>query len=424
MLYFSQLDIAHFQGQITDKISRLIDPGTGEIPEDPVFVSYLELNSLRLMSQHSIKELQRQNDYCRQLLQEAEKDRTGIRLALEQADDLSTLEMEYKALLLRIENICFQEVLNRCTYLENSANVLIGFPPEFQTPMKRILGFFYKNAFSLLDDFLKIVIYRSKSKQPVLTLPQFCEKMFLTQTRIVEENRRKLINKGRVLTSDQVRCPYYRETIIVSSSLFSRKKADDFLALVVALSQLAKVKDSSITTFLTSQSANYLNQANRKLRQYLHNPKYFRFTEEQTQYLEVIGAKEAAKQLQLYEKYMGLWDDKKTLEMNVLSLLIDYKKQDWQYPSIGLFLTGHWNRHHQGIVLDAILAIQAGKPLNLILEQLKISAKVHPKYDAEGSLMRRLAFIHYKAKDDLLKPSFPSPCSQDSFFPSMVNSAY
>lgn len=415
VLVLSLINLSQYKTRLKEASSYFQDAALMEIPSDAVFVTYanqVKPHGIRLLSKSSLETSLRQNAEARTIVREGNHDNSGIMVAMRLAEDLPPREKLIKEALeklirrgLNIQQIISMERIAFFTILLQPDNFpLLNQMFEIDSPVADIANL--------------IFCLMLQGGYPPFSLANFAMIMFQKQTAIVEENRQKLLQKdGSPLSENQIICPYTRETINVDFSQKNQKYAPDFIAVFIALSKLAKADEPSIDNFLDSQPRNYLANANQKLLDYLRKPAKFGFSKEQHQFLQEIGTAEAAKQLRFHEKlepaYKDLWVEDDTVEGNVLRLLIDYSKKNWCLPSLGLFFTGHWNRHHHSIVNEAIESLQQGdRTLKQILDNLEKKAKTHPNFNAEGSLMCRLDYI--RAKTDNLKeiPKFVNPGSR------------
>jgi hypothetical protein len=245
------------------------------------------------------------------------------------------------------------------------------------------------------------------------TLNVFFIKQVGLQTELILENRKKI--KHLPTITSQILCPITGIAIDVEASIVSAKTATVFLALFIALSHCAQVDDESITTFLKNNPS-YLPQAKEQLRYYLSDSKPFYFTAEQHQFLQKIGIAEAKKkwhglrQENLETCYRHLWNEGSDYLKNTLTLLKDYNKQHWLIPAkIGLFFTGHLRRHHHEAVGTAIQTLEKeSESVTVTLDSLEMEAKKHPKFNPQGSLMSRLAYIKIKGKPEEITELSPS----------------
>ncbi|KTD24881.1 hypothetical protein Lmac_2418 [Legionella maceachernii] len=410
------INLDQYREQLKEASTYLQDAALMEIPDDAIFVSYVKQHKphgIRLLSKSSLETSLRQNDEARAIVESANSDNSGIKVALSLAEGLSPREQLYKEFLLSMIERGFN--VAQIIEMERSVCANLLFQPgnflaimqsqQANSPLAVLIGF--------------IFLLMLNGGYAFFSLGQFAMLMFRKQTAIVEENRQKLLQiDGSPLGYNQIICPYTRETLNVDFSPQAQEKVNDFIDVFIGLSILAGVADSSIDSFLASKPETYLPDVMQTLLNYLRRPEEFNFTEEQEQFLQKIGGEEASRQLRFHEKlnpaYKHLWIENETLEENVLNLLIDYSKRNWCIPAIGLFFTGHWNRHHHDIVNEAIETIEEGAMVMQVLEDLAEKAKLHPNFNSEGSLMRRLEFIRVKfdiqkEKDMRINPSLTSP---------------
>ncbi|ASQ46876.1 DUF5617 domain-containing protein [Legionella clemsonensis] len=393
MPLLSDIDISDYQTVIAEKISLLIDPVLHEIPQDPVFVNYFhpEKCGVRLFSKTQMQLLQQQNEEYRRILDELKEDRTGIYVALKHAENLSVSEQRYKAFFLKMKDLTSQRIMVVLKELYQMA-LFINSPLAYVRNLLKLSQFLYKNIAAYFQEFEVLTAEEGDAEQTIVRLWRFFNVMFMQQTEISAMIHKQLTSDGLPLTKNQIFCPYSKERIRVAESLRTGNQASNFLAIFIALSQFAGLKDLEIQNFLTMQPSNYLEQANKKLLQYLRLPIWFNFSPRQQCFLAEAGARAVAQQLH----YRHLWSEENKLQENALSLLIDYNKQDWQSPSFGLFITGHWRRHHYGPVNEAIHSLKKGEEVPVVLAKLKEQIQHHPHYNPEGSLVNRLEFIEHK----------------------------
>ncbi|KTD25676.1 Uncharacterised protein [Legionella lansingensis] len=406
---FTQITLPNLKNAIKNKLTFLIDAATQDIPQDPVLVAYLNYSEVRLMSKTTLRALHQQLIDARKTIDEGAADISGIRIALQQLQEseLSEVEKFYRRILLNRTGTSSEEILTQCEALQVFALLVLTDPISFLQFVLPIVS----PPFAAAAIHLAKLFRNSDATEPVPTPVLFCMEMIFEQQAIIEENRKKLLHNGVELTTDQILCPYTRKTTVVSTSLSTTKKAQDFLAICIALAKLAKVDDSDIDQFLRAKPANYLRTANKTLLQYVLLPQTFSFTAQEKQFLIDLGVEEAAKQIRIaYDKcYSHLWREDNDAKANTLAVLIDYNKQDWFSPTLGLFFTGHWNRHHHQLVRQTIEDIKTGKSLCLALQELRTAATKHPNFNIEGSLIRRCEFIAHKGKIELnpVNPSEP-----------------
>ncbi|WED43492.1 DUF5617 domain-containing protein [Legionella cardiaca] len=402
------IDIKDYKKVIAEKISLIIDPISQEIPLDPLFVNYFDSQFVRIYSKASVLELQKQNALARQLLEEIKLDKTGVCVALKSASNLSESEKSYKDFLLTMKDLTSEKILAILQELQKIAQI-VKFSLPAQSLLLKIHRILHKDIEVYVEAFLRLAA-QSDGEKAIKGLFKFYEAMFRKQTEITAERHGQLMINGNPLSNNQVICPIFRKRINVADSLKNTTQASYFLAIFIALSKLAEVEDSDIELFLKNQSPEYLSKANTILLRYLRYPILFNFTPQQKNFLIQIGAQAAATQI----RYPHLWDEEKSLEENALSLLRDYTKQDWSSPLLGLFICGHWNRHHLEKVRETIRELQGGGKVRELLEELKYYAKSHSQYNPQGSLACRLEFIQYKIdKIAALKP-FPEVELEDA----------
>ncbi|CEK09754.1 DUF5617 domain-containing protein [Legionella hackeliae] len=400
MPLFSDIDISDHRKAIAEKISLVIDPVLNEIPVDPILVNYLypDKQVVRLFSYEKTRELQQMTETSRSILKELKEDNTGISIALKYAKNLSPSQERYKDFLLKMSALNGKSIDDILNELQQVAPLLSS-SVIYSPLLLKLHRFIHRDIATYIQDFQRLAKIEGNVERAIAELIRFREEMFLQQTQITSFNHGQLTNQyGVQLTSNQIFCPFSKERIKVAESLRTRGQASNLLAIFIALSQLAKLKDADIENFLKCQASDYLEQANEKLLQYLRFPIWFNFSPLQQRFLAEAGAQAAKQQL----NYRHLWSEEKQLEDNVLSVLIDYSKQDWNFPVFGLFISGHWRRHHHEAVSEAIKSIRRGEDIVVVLEQLKNGVQKHPSYNSQGSLTNRLEFIERKLTSNSL----------------------
>ncbi|WP_131793456.1 DUF5617 domain-containing protein [Legionella brunensis] len=403
MPFFTQIDTRKFAEKIKEKATYIIDSQLFEIPETPLLASYEDpYAEVRLISEDTINGLKKVLDDIRKLITRDEADVSAISIALEEENELPELQKKYKSILLTMGNQPIETIFRKCAQFQSIIMIGLLQPVILNEVVLRLNDDFLP----FLEDILSIIeIMKGLGpNDPILFLPQFCQAMVLKQAAIVDQKKKTLLHEGEVLTENQVVCPFTRKKIAIDASSKSEKRAKDLVAIYIALSKLADLDEiddnNSMSNFLASQPKNYLQEANRTLIQYLVSPQQFDFTFKESQFLADIGTVEAAKQVKsLYERYTHLWHEEKSFDENALDILIDYNKQNWFSPTLGLFFTGHWNRNHHQIVSASIKSLQKEEAnISFVLEQLEMEMKKNPNFNAQGSLMRRLEFIRYQGQ--------------------------
>lgn len=395
MSLISQITISKFQNNLKEKISLLIDPVLRNIPTDPLLIDYVypRGRAVHIFSKDSLLKLQQQNDNSRQILNEIKQDKTGIFVALKYAEKLSSQEEKYKDFFLKMNKLSGTEIL---TILRNLADIVTiqEFPSLAQTFLLQIYIYTNKNIKQYIDQFDNLVCLAGKTQAStritINELNGFYMRMYLKQTEMNSINHGRLIVNGELLQHHEICCPLSKRKINVRASLSNAHKAQEFLAIIVALSQLLDVEDDELKMFLNLQPADYTEMAKRTLLRYLRSPQSFNFSKQQQEFLAAIGGEEQA------FTYANDWNDEMSIENNVLSLLIDYTKEDWHYPMFGLFITGHWFRHHHQKVREAIKDLKCGESAQTIVCQLRDYLGKNPQTNLAGDFVKRLGFIQLK----------------------------
>ncbi|CEK11150.1 DUF5617 domain-containing protein [Legionella hackeliae] len=404
MSYLLPINLNHYKKKIKDRTTFLIDSSSQEIPDDPLFSCYEDSEEIRLISKETLETFQKNLDEVRKLIQRHGSDGSQISIALEalgESDDLSLLQQKYKEILLKKTGQNIMAIRQFCLFMDVLVFSARTTPYFFDT-------IFSQNSPVLHDEIIEIVILANQTPTHYMSLSDFLTLLQIHQESLIQENRKKLLHNGEALGETTVVCPYTRKKISVSASLETADVAKDFLAIFVALYTLADLPFSELKAH---ESKDYLYQAQETLLRYLKNPTVFTFTETQRKFLDELGINDVKNQLNqlavhnrlncqpVYNRYNHLWEnqanEETTIEENALKLLIDYNKQNWILPSVGLFFTGHWRRHHYGIVAKAIERLQRGDDLQSTLEELETAARIHPQFNEEGSLINRLNCIRY-----------------------------
>lgn len=118
----------------------------------------------------------------------------------------------------------------------------------------------------------------------------------------LETQRKKLRDEnGDDLKQEEVICPLTRQVINVERSIATQADATQFMMLIVALAQLAKIKNNELDEFISSQDNNYVNKCFELLQHYIQNSKQFAFTEQQQGLLHQLGMSIVLQQWQAQE---------------------------------------------------------------------------------------------------------------------------
>ncbi|VEG92286.1 DUF5617 domain-containing protein [Legionella spiritensis] len=415
-----------FSARLRDNLSYLMDAAIQGIPTDPVFACYTSSSHVRIMSASSLDGLKKPYDEARQCLITAERDHTGIALALA-TEQSSTLLRQYQTILqgmveqglndLTLDTVCrlfdtlFLVALD-AAQSEESRNVYMCLYNSLSEDCRR----YFAQYFKAIEDSLQSA---SEERFPFLSV--FFSLLQLEQVRLYQEAKKKLLDdRKHTLSPDEILCPYTRARINVSKSLVTGDMAGDFVDLMVAMALLADVTDDSVAEFLAAQPEDYSRRIHHKLCAYLCNPAEFSFTLQQTSMLEESGILYLQRQWhrrhnmpQDYPQYDHLWDKELGLKQNILRVLRDYSKLDCRVPAFSLFATGHWFRHHHGLVRSAVTALCNGDEPVEVIRDLEAKAMDTPDFNPEGSLSRRLVFISRflpSAAENDQKPARPLSC--------------
>ncbi|STX50579.1 Uncharacterised protein [Legionella busanensis] len=397
-------------------ISHLYDPIESEIPSDPVFVHYENNSFIRLFSRQTLLSLQTRLQECPKIIEEGLQDKSFIKLALKEYTPCNKEEIIYKKILTKMVDagLNFGQIAEECLGIDAAMYLLTGMPENSNITFE--LSDLPREMIFFIDYIIQLHQLRM-NQQDVgesnnidvehKSLSIFAErKLVCLQTAIIEENRRKLLsNTGKVLTNNQVLCPFSRDVINVKQSLASARKAKLFLQLIIATAKINALQEPEIDSFLKRQNPNYLREAYQALNQYISNPT-IRFTVEQQKLLNNIGVNKIIKPdnyFNLTKRYQHLWNENKSLKENTLTVLSDYSKLNTSLPNFNLFMTCHWARHHHHIVKKAIKRIKENDSIKQVIADLEDQAQVNPKFNPAGSLVRRLEFIklHFKELNGL-----------------------
>ncbi|KTD16357.1 DUF5617 domain-containing protein [Legionella jordanis] len=403
MELFKKLDLSAFRQKIQDRITFFTDPVCLEIPDDPVLLSYIVPDTPRLMSKESIKRMQQENESSRALIQRHERDASCIAIALETYEPSNDAEELLKVIFLSLTNKTAAAIQIFSMTLGVLTHLALTNPGQFQRIFEMGDTFLeHIEIILLLND---VYSENRKNNQPILLPQHFFELQVLRQQAIIEENKKKLKNGEETLSSNEIICPVTRNNIAYAETLASEGKAKHFQAIFIYLSQLAQVNDDSLNEFLESKSDDYVQFAHSTFMRYLRSPGEFHFSPQEASFLDELGLAEARahflpifkREQQLQRAYAHLWSESQSSRENALKVLIDYNKEDWRIPSLGLFFTGHWNRHHHGLVREAILNLNVGANLSDTLKNLYERAKTNEHFNPKGSLVSRLEYILYKS---------------------------
>lgn len=304
------IDLSNFRVQIENFVNHLADPALLTVPNDPVFVSYRKFEQLRLMSASSLKEMSKQMEESRQFIEKAPKDISEIAMVVSS----STTDKPYEKALKDILQYLVEKGMNRAE-IRMTCNVLnlglIQAMNVVRSDAKLAMGILNDiktmvgaDKEHLVDDYLKILNSPDKSSGFKL-LPQYLEELRTQQMVELETQRKKLRDEnGDDLKEEEVICPLTRQVINVERSLVTQADATQFMMLIIALAQLAKIKNNELDEFISSQDNNYVDKCCELLQQYVQSPKQFAFTEEQQGLLHQLGISTVLQQWQIQGIYV------------------------------------------------------------------------------------------------------------------------
>lgn len=389
-----RVDLSHYRERAKESISVLVDPALQEIPSDPLLVQYQGTAQVRLYSEDTLNHLDNMVTAARQVMRDVRSDTSGVRVVLEQ-DSLPPPEA-YNELLRQMvaEGLNNETILGYCSKLHQLSERLAQCSNGFE---KIVIIAVCLAQFGSNGPFVASYLDSPPSEKSILL--HFVELLFM-QEAMFAENRNKASDKSEpknLLAENQVVCSFSNLVINVERTRLTKKRATDFLALVVMLALLAKIEDDSLANFIREQPPGYLKEAEQTLRQYVANPPSFKLTAVERQFIDGMGMGKLAWSITTHKKqapnYLYLWDQNKSAKDNILRVLSDYSKTDWHCPTLGLFFTGHWNRHHHGIVKQAINNLKQDDSLEKIMLDLETTARTRKGFNEKGSLARRLQFI-------------------------------
>ncbi|WED41965.1 DUF5617 domain-containing protein [Legionella cardiaca] len=418
MPFLESVKLCNFKSNLASKESFLLDC-VMEIPEAPLFTHYEpSVSDVRLIDKSTVELLKGQLDEIRDVIERHNNDKSGIQLILDRNEKLPELQAFYRTILNRFRHVSFKTILRISYELDALIDTAINNNSVLDDSL------FNLNTFTH-DEYNKISRLRSAPPENIYdsslareldlqlnSLSFFVVKLHLTQKIYIKDIQKKLMHNGEELSVDNIICPYTRRKISVSSTLNTQYQAEKFLAIYLALAKLSNPsqedESEEIRDFLNNRTPGgrdaYLQKAERILIRYLVSPKQYLFSPSQQQFLNDIGAAEARRQMshsidlrfkKLSLRYSHLWKNEKPFKENVLAVLMDYNKQNSCFPQLNLFITGHWNRHHNRPVARAIAQLKNGD-VSKILSELEIEITKHPGFNRQGSLMRRLDFILYQ----------------------------
>lgn len=444
MIDLANIDLTRFQDAIVENLTFLIDSITLEIVTEPVFVHYVDSQQVRVFSADSMRRSLDQINQSRTFVYLAENDPSGIGQLLEDLKEHTPLQKTFMGILRAWVvdlHLNAQQISELCrafdgVYLLISSELDPSVSAETIALLRNQL-----EGVRFLDHFDNYLFARMMATDTPINdtlITVFATRLFLQQSQELATNKRKLLDDNeRPLAENEMVCPFTKKKIDVVASLATNKEASDFVDLIIALGKLAKVKNSDMEAYIEfkeSQDKKYLEHAHNKLVNYLQNPEPFNFDEAQKAFLVELGLGEVVKQVKktkngagvinidhkgkekessgLYKgplendqdllngqkNYNHLWSQEKTLQENVLGMLQDYSKLNAFSPGLALFFTRHWFRNHHQSIIEIVTAIQVEKEADEVfladqLNTLEKQAKGHPKFNENGSLMRRLRFI-------------------------------
>ncbi|MGQ3888062.1 DUF5617 domain-containing protein [Legionella sp. CNM-1927-20] len=394
---------------VDSKISQLYDPIDFKIHSDSVFIHYENNNFIRLFSKRSLLGLQEQLNKCRQIIKEGERDKSFIKLALNQYRTRNEEEGIYEEILQQMVGKGFDinHIMKSCEVIDTVILILVNMPANANIALAS--NDLPKNMVFMVPYLTRLYQLRVNQQEELehstevehQSISTFLEELIVSQITIIDESRKKLLSStGEALNDNQVLCPFSRSIINVEKSLASASKAKLFLQLIVAAVKINNLQDKSIDKFLKKQKPNYLVEAYQALNHYITKPSTI-FTSEQQKFLADIGIKKVVN-----ARYKHLWNKNKSVKDNALAVLNDYSKLNTILPTFSLFMTGHWNRHHHLLVKKAISRIKEDDAsIKQVIVDLEEQSRASPKFNPSGSLARRLEFIssHLNELNELTK---------------------
>lgn len=300
--WLENIDLSSFSAQIEDFVNHLVDPASLMIPDDPVFVSYRQFEQLRLMSANSLQEMSKQMEESRQYIAKAPQDKSEIALVVQNNNTDKSYEAELKNILrvLVEEGKDKAQIRMICNAINGGlimAHMVAKQNEEAaMSIISRLKQIGDKNVAPLVDEYWKILQSSDKTSGFKL-LPQYLEELIIQQAVELESHRKKLRDdSGEDLTKDEVICPLTRQVINASNSLATQPHATQFMMLIVVLAQLAKIKNSELDEFISTQDHDYVNKCFELLQQYVKNPKQILFTTQQHEFLNQLGMNKVLQQ--------------------------------------------------------------------------------------------------------------------------------
>ncbi|KTD62637.1 hypothetical protein Lsan_1774 [Legionella santicrucis] len=301
--WLENIDLSSVSAQIEDFVNHLVDPASLMIPDDPVFVSYRQFEQLRLMSANSLQEMLKQMEESRQFIATAPQDKSEISLVVQN----NTIDKPYEAELKKILQVLVAEGNDRaqirmtCSAINGGlimAHMVAKQNEEAATAIiNNIKQIGNKNV---VDGYWKILQSSDKTSGFKL-LPQYLEELITQQAVELESHRKKLRDDdGEDLTKEEVICPLTRQVINASNSLATQPLATQFMMLIVALAHLAKIENSELDEFISTQDNDYVNKCFELLQQYVKDPKQLAFTEQQQEFINQLGMNKVLQQWQMH----------------------------------------------------------------------------------------------------------------------------
>lgn len=327
--WLENIDLSSFSAQIEDFVNHLVDPASLMIPDDPVFVSYRQFEQLRLMSANSLQEMSKQMEESRQFIAKAPHDKSEIALVVQNNNTDKPYETELKNILrFLVEDGKDKAQIRMICNAINGGLIMAHMAAKQNAEaamaiINRIKQIGDKNVAPLVDEYWKILQSSDKTSGFKL-LPQYLEELITQQAVELESHRKKLRDDGgEDLTKEEVICPLTRQVINASNSLATQSHATQFMMLIVVLAQLAKIKNSELDEFISSQDNDYVNKCFELLQQYVKDPKQLLFTEQQHEFLNQLGMNKVLQQWQtqnIHEHSAVKTEDKEPSNQESISL--------------------------------------------------------------------------------------------------------
>lgn len=260
--------VSSYKTDAGELISRCLDPMTLEIPEDPVLVYYKAparlndpndppLTAVHVLSlEDGLEALHRQHEDCRATIQAIKDDPSGIKLWVDKLPNAEFMEDDKD---------CAQAFHTVLKFLSNAAldadriSAICFDLDQLNTSLKKADVFSFQ---VMVDSFRKMCpIYISEEclnvfvsqrwKYSIASVCNILLKNQASQYNVAHESLRD--TKKNFYTTDEVRCPLTRHTIIVSKTRASRTLAKDFVAIAILLAKKAGVEDEKLEEFLKNK---------------------------------------------------------------------------------------------------------------------------------------------------------------------------